>query len=137
MHKAQEAHRRAMEQEERQRQAERETMERKRRERERRSAANARLHSQASSRGFVSTRESLSGPRCVATPSAWSTSASMTSRGLRSRTLCRDITEERVLEFVPSGAARAHPGSRRRTGQILPLGNAAPASRQIRREGAW
>jgi hypothetical protein len=57
MRKAQEAHRRAMEQEERQRQAERETMERKRRERERRSAANARLHSQASSRGFVSTNE--------------------------------------------------------------------------------
>ena len=134
--KAQEAHRRALEQEERQRQAERDAMERELHEQERREQE---CRERAAAQSPLVTR------LCVY-EEKWA--------ALRGNTVCvenigfydipwptfenvkdlQDITEERVLASCVPSAAGAHPGSRRRTGQIPPkLGNAALASRQVRR----
>ena len=139
MRKAQEAHRRAMEQEERQRQAEREAMERERRERERREQeCREREAAQSSLVTRLRVYEAKWATLCGNTVGVghigfydipWPSFENVRS--------ALDITEN---EFWRSCAIRCTSTSRVpwwRTGQIPPLGNAALASRQIRREGAW
>ena len=139
MRKAQEAHRRAMEQEERQRQAERDAMEQRgvmSKNAASRSAASARLRSRplvtrlrVYEEKWAALRGNTVGVEHIGFfDIPWPSFDNVTDHRGHHRRACFGVR-------VPS-AARAHPGSRRRTGQIPLLGNAALAPRQVRREGA-